>query len=94
MSEPLTDEEREELRENPLTVHLYDAHRLVGLLLDAERDRVAALEEALTHIRGLATGERGDEASRNDPINALVTIVDVADYALRAALVAQGPDRE
>jgi len=45
------------------------------------------------HIRGLASGDGGDEASRTDPWNALTTIVINCDELL-AALQDRGADRE
>jgi hypothetical protein len=42
--DPLTDDEMAELVENPMLVHLYDAHRLVAALVRGRRIEEAARE--------------------------------------------------
>jgi hypothetical protein len=59
-----------------------------GRMAGAEAERAAhaadqeRIRSALKHIRGVALGYTGDEASKTDPFNALSTIVLTVDEAL------------
>lgn len=52
--DPLTDDEMVELTENPMLVHLYDAHRLVAALVKGRE-----IERAVRRIA--ASGTTGDQ---------------------------------
>ena len=73
------------------------AHRLASLKAhwqaEAAQGALDDVRARVEHIRGLASGDGGDEASRTDPWNALTTIVINCDELL-AALQDRGADRE